>query len=95
MSLSPLERGLAEVLNRYSQENPSNTPDFILAQYLLGCLAAWNIGVQRREDWYGRGPQPVTPICVCGEPMAMGFVHRLDSPCFADMNFGAQPKVQP
>ena len=64
-----LERDLAGVLNRYSQENASNTPDFILAQYLLGCLAAWNQGVQQRETWYGRdarptagsGPVPIAP----------------------------------
>jgi hypothetical protein len=49
------EKSLEHLLNRYSQENRSNTPDFILAQFLLGCLAAWNASVQRREQWYGRG----------------------------------------
>lgn len=53
-----LERDLEGVLNRYSQENASNTPDFILAQYLLGCLAAWNTAVQQRETWYGRDARP-------------------------------------
>ncbi len=49
-----LENDLAGVLNHYSQENMSNTPDFILAQFLLGCLATWNDTVIRREEWYGR-----------------------------------------
>ena len=49
-----LEHAIASALNRYSAENPSNTPDWILAQFLLGCLAAWNQGVQQRETWYGR-----------------------------------------
>lgn len=56
-----LETELAAALNRHSAENASNTPDFILAQYLLGCLAAWNTATQQRETWYGRGrgaPQP-------------------------------------
>ena len=53
-----LESELCSVLNRYSTENASNTPDFILAQFLLGCLAAWNIGVQQRETWYGRDARP-------------------------------------
>jgi hypothetical protein len=53
-----LESSLAAVLNRFSVENASNTPDFILAQYLLGCLAAWNQAVQQRETWYGRDPRP-------------------------------------
>lgn len=67
-----LEHALAAALNRFSAENHSNTPDFILAQFLLGCLAAWNAGVQERERWYGRdmhspavsggtGPAPVDP----------------------------------
>lgn len=49
---------LERLLNAHSQENPSNTPDFILCHYLLGCLAAWNQGVQQRETWYGRDPRP-------------------------------------
>lgn len=48
-----LESQLVELLNRHSQENASNTPDFILARFLLNCLAAWNSGVQQREEWYG------------------------------------------
>jgi len=52
--MNDLEKELAATLNRHSAENASNTPDFILAQYLLGCLAAWNTAVQQRETWYGR-----------------------------------------
>lgn len=53
-----LEHAIASALNRYSAENPSNTPDWILAQFLLGCLAAWNQGIQQRETWYGRDARP-------------------------------------
>lgn len=35
---------LSDVINRYSRENASNTPDFILGQYLMACLAAWDVG---------------------------------------------------
>lgn len=59
---SELEREIAAALNRHSVENASNTPDFILAQYLIACLAAWNTGVQQRENWYGRDPRPGAPI---------------------------------
>lgn len=58
-----LERDLSGVLNRYSQENTSNTPDFILAQYLLSCLAAWNTATQQRETWYGRDARPTLAEC--------------------------------
>ena len=48
------EQALEDVINRWSQENPSNTPDFILAQYLHNCLQVWNAAVAQREKWYGR-----------------------------------------
>jgi acid phosphatase family membrane protein YuiD len=44
---------LTVLLNRYSQENGSDTPDFILAEYLLACLVTWNTHVVRRDAWYG------------------------------------------
>src|SRR5439155_27072301 len=49
---------LESVINRNSKENVSNTPDFILAQYLESCLLAFDTAVQQRETWYGRDPRP-------------------------------------
>jgi len=40
---------LSELLNRYSKENDSNTPDCVLAQYLGDCLRAFNLAVNTRE----------------------------------------------
>lgn len=51
---SELSSELASLLNKYSKENGSNTPDFILAEYLIHCLKAWDCAVQSREEWYGR-----------------------------------------
>jgi len=48
------QKELEELINQQSMENGSNTPDFILAQYLLGCLVNFNLTVKRREEWYGR-----------------------------------------
>lgn len=45
---------LRSLLNRYSQENGSDTPDFILAKYLDRCLTTWNHTISEREAWYGR-----------------------------------------
>jgi hypothetical protein len=53
-----LQDDLAEALNRYSAENGSNTPDFILAQYLTTCLGAFDAAVQERARWYGRMDTP-------------------------------------
>lgn len=46
------------LINRLSLEGGSDTPDFILAQYLADCLAAYDRAVCRREAWYGRRPGP-------------------------------------
>lgn len=55
------EKELESLLNRHSQENGSNTPDFILAKYLNDCLTVWNHAVSAREKWYGREPKVVDP----------------------------------
>ena len=52
---------LRDLINRRSMENASNTPDFILAQYLTNCLRAWNQATQQRETWYGRDARPTSP----------------------------------
>lgn len=54
VSGNDLEAALSAALNRFSAGNQSDTPDWILAQFLLGCLTAWNKGIQQREKWYGR-----------------------------------------
>jgi hypothetical protein len=51
MMQTDLERDLAALLNRYSQENGSSTPDFLLAEYLVSCLATWNTYVVKRDTW--------------------------------------------
>ncbi|MFA5766440.1 MAG: hypothetical protein WC919_00765 [Candidatus Paceibacterota bacterium] len=45
---------LSQLINRYSLENGSNTPDFLLALYLQQCLSTFNDVMRKREDWYGR-----------------------------------------
>lgn len=55
---------LQSLINRYSKENNSNTPDFILAGYIENCLISWNVATQQREAFYGRDPRPSTKtIC--------------------------------
>ena len=45
---------LESLVNRYSKENGSNTPDYVLARYISDCLEAFNRAVNRREEHYGR-----------------------------------------
>lgn len=49
---------LASILNRHSIENFSNTPDFILAQYLIDCLDAFETACRARDTWYGVSLHP-------------------------------------
>jgi len=52
------EKKLEKLINQNSIENESNTPDFILAQYMMGCLSAFTAATQQRETWYGRDARP-------------------------------------
>jgi len=52
------KKELEELINRHSIENVSNTPDFILAQYIKASLGAFNTAVQQRETWYDRDSRP-------------------------------------
>lgn len=45
---------LTTLINRYSMENGSDTPDFLLAEYLVCQLRTWDQYVSRREQWHGR-----------------------------------------
>ncbi len=46
---------LGDLINSLSIENKSNTPDFILAEFLVYCLAAFEATSLRREAWFGVG----------------------------------------
>lgn len=64
------QRDLQKLINRYSQENYSGTPDFILAQFIQNSLNAFNLAVNEREKWYGREQDSRfgTPLKAFGDP---------------------------
>lgn len=41
---------LKHLINKHSKENGSNTADFVLAQYLVHCLEAFDYAVKYRES---------------------------------------------
>lgn len=45
------EKDLTKLINKYSLENGSNTPDF-LARHLVGCLVAFNSTSNQRLAWF-------------------------------------------
>jgi hypothetical protein len=44
---------LQQLLNKHSAENASNTPDFLLANFLMGVLRNYNETVSARDKWFG------------------------------------------
>lgn len=56
MQLNSFEQELTHLLNKWSKESGSNTPDFILATYLMSCLTAYNNAVSDRDRWFGIDP---------------------------------------
>jgi hypothetical protein len=49
-----LRDDIGNAINASSAENGSNTPDFVLAEYLTDCLAAFDKASRERERWYGK-----------------------------------------
>ena len=47
---------LQDLLNRYSKENGSDTPDFVLAEYMAMALKSFDYCVRYREAYYNRAP---------------------------------------
>lgn len=50
------ERALEQLINHYSKENDSNTPDFVLAAYMQRCLDNWNATMKERAKYYQGEP---------------------------------------
>lgn len=51
---------LQSVLNRHCQEGFSNTPDFLLAEFIGKCIEAFNEATKARDSWYGVNLRPAT-----------------------------------
>lgn len=49
--MGDFESDLRDLINKHSRENESDTPDFILAKFLIDCLEAYEETIKRREDW--------------------------------------------
>ena len=55
--MDKFRKELAALINRYSLENRSDTPDYILAEYLTDCLTAFDRATASRSDWYDTAPK--------------------------------------
>lgn len=48
-----LRKEIETAINKCSAENESNTPDFILAEFLTDCLAAFDKAAIAKAKWEG------------------------------------------
>jgi hypothetical protein len=46
------EEELRSLINKHSMENGSNSPDFMLASFLSGCLDSFDKAVSARDKWF-------------------------------------------
>ena len=47
---------LEQLINKYSMENNSDTPDFLLADYLMECLEVYSHAIKNRDTYYTFNP---------------------------------------
>jgi len=56
--MSNFKKEITNLINRYSKENGSDTPDYILADYLVSCLETFDKAISARDSWYGKTITP-------------------------------------
>jgi len=52
-TMSDFKKAMTDIINMHCMENGSDTPDYILAQYLLGCLVNFDTATMARDKWHG------------------------------------------
>ena len=52
MKKRDFRKDIERLINKHSRENASNTPDFILAEYVSRCLDAFDLATRSRDNWY-------------------------------------------
>lgn len=45
---------LQTLINRYGVDTDADTQDFVLAEYVLGCLSIYGLTVKKRDQLTGR-----------------------------------------
>lgn len=82
------QESLARLINCYSLESGSDTPDFILAEFVVDAIKLFDKTVKKRDEWYGN-PQKALPnlrgrIAKSHEEICQTLGRALNYPAFAD-----------
>jgi predicted Zn-ribbon and HTH transcriptional regulator len=86
-----LEKDIEHAINRYSAESDSNTPDFILAKFMMECLAAFNSATQQRDKRRSNIAAAPGPKCSDGYACMMPDDCERQGKCLASEPVAAQP----
>ena len=76
--LDDFRKELAALVNKHSLENDSNTPDFIIADYLADCLQAWNKAAKWRNGWNRMSPVDHDDLTRKRVDVIKSILHRQD-----------------
>lgn len=58
--MSELRKEIEAAINRCNGERGSNTPDYILADYFMGCLSSFDAATVARDKWQRAGAESIT-----------------------------------
>lgn len=70
--VSAFESELEQLLNKHCIDNRLNTPDFLLARFLVQTLDQLEQSITSREQWFGYGLRIGGPIPIDGEAVMGG-----------------------
>jgi hypothetical protein len=99
--MSDFKKELKTLLNAHSRENVSDTPDFVLAEYMSDCLRAFEKASKARDKWHqwddaGKriehaAAEPSTPqttrTCTeCLKPLSFGAVLDVCRECYEKLD---------
>lgn len=57
LNTNAFKNELESAINRYSVDNELNTPDFLLAEYLVQCLNNYKDIAVKNKAWHSEGVQ--------------------------------------
>lgn len=51
MNREQFKEDLRFIINKNGMDSEANTPDFVLADYLMDCFSAFRVAAERRDIW--------------------------------------------
>ena len=49
-----LKKDIEVLINKYNYDAMTDTPDFVLAEYLMNCLRNYLVTKYNTEEWFGK-----------------------------------------